>query len=352
MRNPSFWRATALAWAASGPVAGAAAVALPEAPDGLRIALAIYGLTALVFGLASAFWSHRALQAQRSLQSDGNVLARWRVDAATWRKFIARNGELNQAPGALLNELAIRDTVPGHGIEIVVGREAVQIDESIHEVPLRGTPEVTQAALVQDAPDYIELQLLYPGGGHGASGVPRMPTRTALRFPVVPASWRDARAVVAHFNRLTPQQPDFFHGKGDGSDPEDLNTCIACGYRSYKFGSRCPQCGGGMATRRWARRFGGILVACSLAITAIMGTVTYHTAPLMLHPGRSIDGTRFSGTPAQGLMIMGLFALVLAFGLTALTYGIWQMKTGKRDRRVVFGMVCVWMVLLGIAGAL
>ena len=351
MRNARLWRTAALLWALSGLAAGAGAFLLPgpTAPEWARASLVAYALTAVIFGLASALWSHAALRAGQALRNDDEVLARWRVDAATWRRFVARNAELNQAPGALGNELSIRDAVPDAGVEVVVGREAVEIDGSIHPLPLRGPPEVTEAFLVQDAPDYVELQLRYPAGGGGASGVSRAPTCSALRFPVAPASWRDARAIVAHFNRLTPQKPDFFHGKGDGSDPEDLNTCISCGFQYYKYASTCPRCGGGMMTRRWARRLGWPLVACGLFITAVIGAVIFYTAPLLLHPGRTIDGSRFTGDRATAVAILGIFAVVLAFGLTATAYGAWQVKTGKRDRRVMTAMLVLWTILIAVA---
>ncbi len=354
MRNPKLWRTVELSWAASGILASLVAYWLPDgvAADWMRTTLFVYGVTAVIFGFASALWSHLSARAQDALLRGDDVIARWRVDAATWRAFIARNDELNRAPGALVNALSVRNAIPDHDVDIIVGREAVRIDDSVHLVPTRGTPEVTRAELVSDRPDYVELQLLYPGGGHGASGVPRGPTRTALRFPVEPKSWHDARAVVAHFSGLSPQKADFFHGSGDGSDPEDLNTCVKCGFQTYKYGSRCPGCGGSMSTRRWARRFGRILVIFGILISGVMGTVVYDTAPMLLHPGAEISGTRFSGTRVESLLVMGMFAIVLAFGLTALCYGIWQVRTGKRDRRVVFGILALWLVLLVIAGAL
>jgi hypothetical protein len=192
---------------------------------------------------------------RRTRARGDDIVARWHVDAATWRHFIARNDELNRAPGALRNALSVRDAIPDSGVEIIVGREAVRIDDSAHLLPTRGTPEATRAELVSDRPDYVELQLLYPDGGHGASSVPRGPTRMALRFPVAPKAWHDARAVVAHFSGLPTQKEDVFHGSGDGSDPEDFNSCVKCGLQTFKYGSHCPRCRGSMATRRWARRF-------------------------------------------------------------------------------------------------
>jgi hypothetical protein len=354
MRNPRAWRAAAFTCAASGLLAGGAAFLLPgpSAPDWVRGFLFMYGVTAVIVGLMGMWSGHRAMRAKRALADTGQLLARWRIDAATWRKFVARNAEIERAPGALFNEISIRDPIAAAGVAIVVGREAVEVDGSIHEVPLRGPPEVTQALLVQDAPDYVELQLLYPGGGAGASGVPRGPTRNALRFPVPPAGWQEARGIVAHFNRLTPQKADFFHGKGDGSDPEDLNTCIACGHQTYRYVSRCPQCGGSMQTRRWSRRLGWVLIGCGVILTAMMGTLIWYTAPMLLQPGKSFDGTRFDGGPGMALVVLAIFGAVLAFGVTALGYGVFEVRTGRRDKRVIYAMLGLWTLLLMVAYAL
>jgi alanine racemase len=56
VRNPRARRTAALAWAASEIAAGAAAFLLPgpSAPDWVRAGLSMYGLTAVVLGLATA----------------------------------------------------------------------------------------------------------------------------------------------------------------------------------------------------------------------------------------------------------------------------------------------------------
>lgn len=70
-----------------------------------------------------------------------------------------------------------------------------------------------------------------------------------------------------------------------------------------------------------------------------MGTVCYYTVPLLLQPGVETNGTRFSGTTMQSLIVLGVFGLVLTFGITTLCYGLWQIKTGKRNIRVAYFMV-------------
>jgi hypothetical protein len=336
MRNPRRWRNIGLAFLASGIIASIAVFWLPEAAaaDTARAVLIGYGLTALLFGGGSALFRHFDARAQDALGRGENILARWRVDAATWRQFLAHDRELNRESGALVNELSIRDEVPDDGIEVIVGSTAVQIDGSLHALPRRGTPEITHAKLNTSRvrPTYIELHLYYPGGGHGASGVTFSATRTALRFPVPSGAQEDAELVVAHYGGDQPGRADFFHGRGDGSDPEDLSTCPSCGYETHQYRSHCPRCGCGIRSKRWARRFGAVLFMCGLFITGVMGVVLYYSAPLLLRPGVSVDGARFSGTAVQGLLFLGILAVVATAGATVMLFGLWQVKTGGTTR--------------------
>jgi hypothetical protein len=87
------------------------------------------------------------------------------------------------------------------------------------------------------------------------------------------------------------------------------------------------------------------LVVCGLFISGLIGAVIYYTAPTLLRPGIDIGGTRFSGTAGQGLLVLAVFGLVFMFGMTTLLYGLWQVKTGRRSKKVVYFVV-------GLAAAL
>jgi hypothetical protein len=159
----------------------------------------------------------------------------------------------------------------------------------------------------------------------------------------------DAAQVVAHFRGDLGGEPDFFHGRGDGTNPEDLSKCYNCGYETHKFRSHCPKCGTTLQSRRWSRRFGFILAICGLIICGIMGFVLKEVGPSLLNPGVSSGGTRFSGTPAQARMVLAIFGAVVAFGLTALVYGFWQMLTGRRSKRVIYFVVALAALLVLLA---
>jgi hypothetical protein len=353
MRNPQLWRNAALALFATGPVAILATLQVP-ADAGADAARAMgfgFGVLAIIFGGVGALITHLNVRALQALDRGEDVLARWRVDAAAWRDFIALNHELDQSPDALHNELSIDEPMAADGIAVVVGKTAIEIDGSIHRLPARGTPEITHAEFHESRikPSYIELALYYPGGGYGASGVPQEPTRTCLCFPIASGAQRDAERVVAHYGGNVPGTPDFFHGPGDGSDSEDLSTCLSCGFETYRLQSQCPKCGGPLLSRRWSRRTGVVMVVCGLLITAIIGVVLYYLMPLLLHPGVEIDGSRFDATPRFALGVLGILGVVLSFGVISLGYGAWQIKTGRRNKKVMSAMMGIASLLMMVA---
>ena len=237
MRNPARWRDIGLLACLLGALAVAAAFMLPPAMagDGMRAALFAIGISGVLFGGAAAFWGRQAARAKAVLDRGEDVIARWRIDAATWRAFLEADQHVRDGVGWLPNELSATDEIPAEGLEIVIGRDAIDVGGSVHVLPRHGAPEVLAAELSEGRgrPDSIELHLRYPGGGAGASGMQRGPTNTRLAFPVAPGAWRDARRVVAYFAQGRPGKADFFHGRGDGSDPEDLSTCWSCGFQTH-----------------------------------------------------------------------------------------------------------------------
>jgi hypothetical protein len=356
MRNPRRGRNISLAFLASGIVAAPAAFLLPDtvAGDMARGMLFVYGVMAILFGGVSAMLRHAETRAWESLRRGEDIIARWRVDSRSWREFLALK-QVSREAGFLPNELMLylRKDIPANGVEVIVSRNGIEIDGAFHHLPARGTPEVTHAALDDRVqPACIELGLYYPRGGYGASGIPRPSRRTVLRFPVARGAQRDAERVVAHYSGSLPGKPDFFHGAGDGRNPEDLSKCYACGYETYQYRSHCPRCGAGLQSRRWSRRFGWGMLACGLIITAIIGAVIFYTAPMLLRPGVSVGGARFSGTAAQASFVLGVFGIVAIFGVTAAAYGLWQIRTGRRNKKVIYFVLALAGVLWLIAASI
>ena len=162
-----------------------------------------------------------------------DVLARWRVDPALWREFVACEARRPASPAH--DEMRAEGEAPPEGFEVVVERDGIWLAGRRIALPVRGTPEVLGAELRDpaDAPTTIELSLKHPMSA-SASGVMRPPTYTRLAVPVPGPAWREARRVVAHFRGDRAAAPDFFHGRGDGADPEDLSRCMHCGFETHR----------------------------------------------------------------------------------------------------------------------
>ena len=314
---------------------------------GVGLATLIFGVTGVLFGGMMAFFQHQNVRAKEALARGEGIIARWRVEADDWQRFVATDPQWSSHAQGRLNEFVPSDAAEPNGVEVIVGKAAVQIGESIHRVPLRSTPEITEARLHDGTPPIIELLLYYPAyAGPSALNPARY---TALRFPVGQRALADARQVVAHFRGDLPGEPDFFHGRGDGTDPEDVSKCYNCGYETHKLRSHCPKCGTALQSRRWSRRFGLLLVIGGVSICGLMGFVLLELGPSLINPGSAAGGTRFSGTPAKARMVLAIFAVVLAFGLTALGYGLWQMFTGRRSKRVIYLVVALAALLMLLA---
>lgn len=96
---------------------------------------------------------------------------------------------------------------------------------------------------------------------------------------------------------------------------------------------------------------GWVLVAVGLFLMLFMAAIAWNLAPIMLSPGVEVDGTRFTGTAAQGQIFLGLFALVALFGAMAAANGLWMIATGRRSPTGtrLFMIACLALFVLGWA---
>jgi MFS family permease len=126
----------------------------------------------------------------------------------------------------------------------------------------------------------------------------------------------------------------------------EVRTCFRCSFETSDAVEKCPRCGGRLKTAQQVRRLGWVQVVLGVIIVGMMGTITAFVAPLMLSTGdEPTTGSRYAGTPEQALLILGLFGIVILFGLVAMLNGIWQIKYGRRNK-------WLFIVVLVLAGLL
>ncbi|HLL75217.1 MAG TPA: hypothetical protein VK421_08100 [Pyrinomonadaceae bacterium] len=129
----------------------------------------------------------------------------------------------------------------------------------------------------------------------------------------------------------------------------ELSNCYSCGFAGEAAGSKCPNCGRRLRTAKVVRRLGWLQLLIGLFLIGLMGTITYNLAPALLNPAAATDGSRFTGTPEQALMILGLFGLVITFGVGSLAAGLWQIATGRRNNWIFVLMILLFVVVMVVA---
>jgi MFS family permease len=129
---------------------------------------------------------------------------------------------------------------------------------------------------------------------------------------------------------------------------EQSSSCYSCGHVTTEVVTGCPKCGRRLRTAAQVRRLGWLQLAIGVFLVGLMGTITYNLAPSLLPlAGFTREGgARFTGTPEQAQLILGLFGLVIAFGLGSILSGLWQIKTGRRNKWLFIIMVVLFIVLI------
>jgi hypothetical protein len=100
---------------------------------------------------------------------------------------------------------------------------------------------------------------------------------------------------------------------------------------------------------------GWVLLFCGGFLTILMAVITVSVGPGLLSPGvRMSDGSTFTGTAEQGMMALGLFAILILFGLVAAGIGLRWITNRSYDKRLVYGaiglFVALWAVMLMLRG--
>ncbi|HZF86589.1 MAG TPA: hypothetical protein VE084_23965 [Burkholderiaceae bacterium] len=95
-----------------------------------------------------------------------------------------------------------------------------------------------------------------------------------------------------------------------------------------------------MRSARQVAVLGAISLVIGLLLAVGMAVIAWRLAPGMLNPGvPDADGSRFTGTAAQGRQALVLFASVAAVGVFSALGGGWQLATGRRSRALLVLML-------------
>lgn len=129
----------------------------------------------------------------------------------------------------------------------------------------------------------------------------------------------------------------------------ELRKCNGCGYQTRDKLRQCPECGAALLSENNIKRLGWAAVVIGVFLMLMMSILTLELAPTLLQPGKLIDGGRFTGSAELGRLVLMLFGAVGLFGVLASATGVYQIRTGQRNKWL---LRCVIGVLVIVGGLL
>lgn len=125
-----------------------------------------------------------------------------------------------------------------------------------------------------------------------------------------------------------------------------ISTCTQCGYNADGVVAVCPRCNAPVEVKQESRLRAVVLILCGLILIGIMGPITVMMLPGLLDAGKDVDGSGFSGTAEQARMILGLFGIIIVFGLSSLAYGIFQFIYRRESKAFMIFTLALVAVLI------
>jgi magnesium-transporting ATPase (P-type) len=122
--------------------------------------------------------------------------------------------------------------------------------------------------------------------------------------------------------------------------------CYRCDYTTTNEVEQCPQCGQKLRTATTVRRLGWLLFILGLFLTAFMGYITYVVTGIVAHSDEPSATSRFTGGSEMLLFMYGIFGFVILFGVVAMAAGAYQIKTGRRNKKLAYVIIGLGIIFL------
>lgn len=126
-------------------------------------------------------------------------------------------------------------------------------------------------------------------------------------------------------------------------------SCAKCSFETSEILTRCPDCGGRLQSAKKVRILGWLLLVIGTGLVVFMGTLGSYLGRIITQTDQSGSSTRFTGGPQDVALIVAVFGLVISFGIASMAGGLWQIKYGKPNRKLMFGILLVAGILFLIA---
>ncbi len=92
------------------------------------------------------------------------------------------------------------------------------------------------------------------------------------------------------------------------------------------------------------------MVVAGLLLTGLMGYLLIWAWAAFSNTGSS--GARFTGTDQEKLLIIGLFSILILFGIFSLATGSWQLIFGRRNNVLSWVVIGIGIILAVMTAAI
>ncbi len=128
----------------------------------------------------------------------------------------------------------------------------------------------------------------------------------------------------------------------------EARVCYKCDFETGRELEKCPRCGHKLMTAGKVKALGWVLIVLGVFLVLFMGGITILVAGIIAQTGAPGSTQRFDGGPKEMALIFGIFALVIAFGLTCTAAGISQARSGRRNKKLVKVLMGVFFALIAV----
>src|SRR4051812_30275308 len=130
---------------------------------------------------------------------------------------------------------------------------------------------------------------------------------------------------------------------------DETYSCLSCGSLSGSPITQCTQCEGNVLSARSLRRRGWWLIILGLMISIFFAVVIVKQAINVAHSGDPDAKVRYTAGPGMITFMFGVFALVLFIGICFVAGGIWQVRYGRPNTKVLAMAIGIFSLLMTIA---
>jgi len=95
-----------------------------------------------------------------------------------------------------------------------------------------------------------------------------------------------------------------------------------------------------------------VLIALGLFLVLFMGAIAWNLYPSIAAPGIETGGLTYSGSAEDTQFVLGIFALVIGFGLVCTANGAIMVATGRRNRVLTAILLVIFAILMAIGWAI